>query len=111
MLKNCLSLFERNCPCCGKVVPWSTRLKLLEQQHIRCDKCQAHLAIQRRDKVVNSGLFTLFYIFYLSTFHVELISFNALMTFFIFVEMCRAFNLLFSFVRINPNLKRSRTTK
>lgn len=84
-------------------------MKLLEQPQIRCEKCQTHLAINRRDKIVNSALFTLFYILYLSTFQVELVSFNALMTFFIFVEMCRTFNILFSFVRVNPKLKSSTT--
>ena len=103
-MSKCFNLLKRHCPGCKKEVPWQQRRLLIEKQAITCQHCKALLAINPRDKVINYSLFSIFCATYLYFFDVSPFSFSSMMTIMVFIEICRLFHVLFSFVRVGHRL-------
>jgi hypothetical protein len=106
-MKKCFNLLKRHCPSCHKTINWSVRRRLIDKSSIKCTNCKSLLAINQRDKIVNAGLFVIFYLSYLQFFEVDSVSVQAAFVGFIFLELYKTFNLLFSFTKVGCKTKAS----
>lgn len=106
-MKKCFNLLKRHCPTCEKTVDWSARRRLFDKPSIKCTSCKSLLAINPRDKMINAGLFIIFYLAYLQIFNVDSVSLQAGFVGFVFLELYKTFNLLFSFTKVGYSAKAS----
>lgn len=105
LMKKCFNILQRHCPSCHRIVPWENRRHLYEKPNIKCSSCKSVLAISSKDKAINTALFTLFCIVCINLLDLEPLSFTSCFVVMFFVELCKAFNVLFSFVKVSQSTK------
>ena len=104
-MKKCFNIFKRHCPHCKKTVSWELRRDLYDKPRIKCTSCRTHLAINSRDKAINTALFTAFCLVFINTFELDPFSFSAFFVMLAFTELCKVFNILFSFSKVSYSSK------
>lgn len=104
-MKKCFNIFKRHCPNCKKPVSWDLRRNLYDKPRIKCTSCKTHLIISPRDKAINTALFTAFCLVFIHAFELEPFSFSAFFVMLVFTELCKFFNILFSFSKAGYSSK------